>query len=294
MLSRINTSIRNYRNIKNFWYEIAFKFLVYLRRTHVIFYPWMELEIKRIQRTHEIFLRKASAILLKTCYIGPFIETIRDTKQFQIPKYLKRVKKMNEKYCYVLFMMGEYDAFHTVLVPSGNSFKNKNQYEHYNRIWPVCWYPHEELPIDQNYVSHFIQHFKNISYQSIMSNQSIMSHQGCSNECFVIDPIRFQLLVGIFELNSHILHPIIDCITAVSKHTAKHHTNYICTGLDMFLTHEPCESCAMALIHGRVKRVFYLISGSDTFEKKFFHENKSFNHRFLVYKIFIDTKKHMR
>jgi tRNA-specific adenosine deaminase 3 len=32
---------------------------------------------------------------------------------------------------------------------------------------------------------------------------------------------------------------------------------YICTGYDVYVTREPCAMCAMALIHSRVRRVFY-------------------------------------
>ena len=35
-------------------------------------------------------------------------------------------------------------------------------------------------------------------------------------------------------------------------------TNYLLTSLSLFTTHEPCVMCSMALIHSRVKEVFYL------------------------------------
>jgi tRNA-specific adenosine deaminase 3 len=36
-------------------------------------------------------------------------------------------------------------------------------------------------------------------------------------------------------------------------------TNYLLTSLTLFTTHEPCLMCSMALLHSRVKEIFYLI-----------------------------------
>lgn len=40
--------------------------------------------------------------------------------------------------------------------------------------------------------------------------------------------------------------------------------HYLLTGLTLFITHEPCIMCSMALLHSRVKEVIYLYSMQST------------------------------
>ena len=61
---------------------------------------------------------------------------------------------------------------------------------------------------------------------------------------------------------------------------------YVCTGFDVFLSHEPCPMCAMALVHSRVARVFYAHPYPECGalgSVHSLHTIKSLNHSFQVF-----------
>jgi len=63
---------------------------------------------------------------------------------------------------------------------------------------------------------------------------------------------------------------------------------YMCSGWDIFLTHEPCAMCGMAILHSRFSRVFYLHSTptlGSLGSRYHFHEEEALNHKFDVFRI---------
>eukprot|EP00866_Antonospora_locustae_P001276 jgi/Antlo1/1276/320 len=83
-------------------------------------------------------------------------------------------------------------------------------------------------------------------------------------------------------------HAVMKSVSAVSRQKRV----YLCTGLDAFVYREPCTSCAMAFVHGRISRVFFVEKsprGPYSYLKLCY--NKNINHRYPVYRIVASDAK---
>lgn len=92
-------------------------------------------------------------------------------------------------------------------------------------------------------------------------------------------------------------HANLNCIASIARlrtvppfsemQPTRNGADYLLTSLSLFTLHEPCTMCTMALLHSRVREVFYVFpSGrSGGFEGEFgLHSRKDLNHRFEVWK----------
>ncbi|KAL5778528.1 hypothetical protein ACOSQ2_009265 [Xanthoceras sorbifolium] len=63
---------------------------------------------------------------------------------------------------------------------------------------------------------------------------------------------------------------------------------YLCTGYDIYLVWEPCAMCAMALVHQRIRRIFYALPNPHAGALGSVHRlqgEKSLNHHYAVFRV---------
>nr|XP_019014852.1 uncharacterized protein I206_00939 [Kwoniella pini CBS 10737]OCF53633.1 hypothetical protein I206_00939 [Kwoniella pini CBS 10737] len=98
--------------------------------------------------------------------------------------------------------------------------------------------------------------------------------------------------------NHPLRHSALNCIKSIANLRTvepfisitpeRNGSDYLLTSLTLFITHEPCVMCCMALLHSRVREVFYIFprkkGGGFNGSELGIHARKDLNHRFEAWR----------
>ncbi|KAI4291017.1 tRNA-specific adenosine deaminase 3 [Pancytospora philotis] len=203
-------------------------------------------------------------------------EYFKAYKSSAIPAHLKRVKTVGDK-CFFLVRLGacgESAECVPVKVPEFPPCTT-GQYSAANAIWPCNYH---------QICQESIEHLDTTPLVQRLVQMKAAQHSGgsstCSGICIIAD--ENELLCTATDEGQLFGHAVLRAVSTVSESQR----GYLCTGYTAYLYAEPCFSCAMALVHGRIKRVLcYTKRGAarGPFSQHKFNYNKHLNHRFNVY-----------
>ncbi|KAI8084772.1 cytidine deaminase-like protein [Halteromyces radiatus] len=193
--------------------------------------------------------------------------------------------------------------------------KNKRQFEQWNPVWPVTYRedPRQHPKWTQQDLDLIQDHMRQLMTATIDHDSSCLDVRAR-----IVDPKSNTVLAQATDTR-HLGHPlhhaIMNCIDLVAQKERQNKqqqkdevdglkrkhmdddnalddnindrsTTYLCSGYDMYVTHEPCAMCAMALVHSRITRVFYSVPTKTGCLGTLYHihSHSSLNHHYKTFK----------
>ncbi|PNF22888.1 putative inactive tRNA-specific adenosine deaminase-like protein 3 [Cryptotermes secundus] len=163
--------------------------------------------------------------------------------------------------------------------------RTRRQYEEAMKLWPCNF--HENRYLEKVLSGKLFDDTDRLEQQKYMTKcleaaRYSSESGGAGVGALVVDPAKKQIIaIGYDDRGRyHLKHAVMVAIDLVShshgggawteearsrySHGSPGSSDpvlktgpYICTGYDVYVTREPCVMCAMAMVHSRVRRVFY-------------------------------------
>eukprot|EP00002_Diphylleia_rotans_P037765 TRINITY_DN8480_c0_g1_i5.p1 TRINITY_DN8480_c0_g1~~TRINITY_DN8480_c0_g1_i5.p1 ORF type:complete len:282 (-),score=41.67 TRINITY_DN8480_c0_g1_i5:285-1130(-) len=212
----------------------------------------------------------------------------------------------------IIIDMGLSELPRRIISVSRNAPQTKEELVEWGKHWPLNFRPNagkllEDIVFSETELQQHSSHMQ----LAIQQARSAIDKGQCGIGCIIVDPSTGAVLASTHSESRNWMspdqqtrfHPLrhssivaIDVIGRILTETqASSATNrepnsalpYICTGLDLYITVEPCVMCAMAILHSRFRRVYYSISDpahGALGSVMSLHEDDRLNHHFDVFK----------
>ncbi len=211
-----------------------------------------------------------------------------------------------------------FDTFKSVKVPKYEP-NTYDEYVHANSVWPTSFKRNHksfQVIMDEILNSEFIIK-ENIKLALNDLNKCIVDFKWESDKCggIIVNPKGNLVVASCYDVISYnlgkygdkyrthpLLSPTLMCIDGVSlicrdeieNKGVLYDDHYLCTGLDLYVVNEPDIMSGMALVHSRIRNVYYLQSDTKygalgSIYK--IHSMRTLNHKYKVYQINIESLK---
>lgn len=128
-------------------------------------------------------------------------------------------------------------------------------------------------------------------YPCLESQKDQFLADGSVHDCSDSSPIKRQKI----ELSENV--DMVDEDVPLASPTSDALKPYLCTGFDIYIVWEPCAMCAMALVHQRIRRIFYAFPNPNAGALGSIYRlqgERSLNHHYSVFQIMVPEEDQLR
>ncbi|KAK7261153.1 hypothetical protein RIF29_27458 [Crotalaria pallida] len=183
-------------------------------------------------------------------------------------------------------------APHDPLHLNGSSNHLKQPYTDVACLYPRQW-AEQQSDSQSSYYWHPLRHAAIVAIESSAArDRSLFPSDGNSEERYLEPDHENSWTSSPAKRQKTVLANVEDDdkLNSHSSTSDKSARPYLCTGYDIYLVWEPCPMCAMALVHQRIRRIFFAFPNPNAGALGSVHRlqgEKSLNHHYAVFRVLL-------